>query len=70
MANREMSVPRLAVGGGRLLLAREALAVVESRRPSGTFQVGPPSYVRGTHNNKGRKSVRRMPLDRPYTPDN
>ena len=59
LLNSEMSVPRLAVDCGRLLLARDALAVVESRRPSGTFQVGPPSYVRAD-NRKRRISVRRV----------
>ena len=34
---------RLAVGPGRSLLARDALAVVASRLPRGTVQDGPPS---------------------------
>jgi hypothetical protein len=43
LANVEMSVERLEPELGRLALARDWLAVVESRRPSGTFQVGPRS---------------------------
>lgn len=41
--NMEMRVEREAEGGGRLELAALWLAVLESRRPSCTFQEGPPS---------------------------
>jgi hypothetical protein len=43
LLNDEMSVARLDVGAGRSLFAWLRLAVVESRRPSGTAQFGPPS---------------------------
>jgi hypothetical protein len=41
--NLAMSVLRLDAGEGRSLLAWLRLAVVESCRPRGTFQDGPPS---------------------------
>ena len=40
----EMSWLRLDVGGGMLLLAAAWLAVLESRLPNFTFQLGPPSF--------------------------
>jgi hypothetical protein len=43
LLNFVMRVARLDVGAGRSLLARLRLAVVESRRPRGRIQVGPPS---------------------------
>jgi len=43
----EMRVVTLEAGDGMSLFARLWLAVVESRRPSGTAQAGPPSCTRG-----------------------
>ena len=43
LAKALMRPLRLAVGPGRSLLARDALAVVASRLPRGTVQDGPPS---------------------------
>ncbi|KAJ0897523.1 hypothetical protein HanRHA438_Chr08g0346661 [Helianthus annuus] len=44
----EMSALRLDVGGGMLLLAAAWLAVLESRLPNLTPQVGPPSFIINT----------------------
>lgn len=41
--NDLMRSVRLKKGGGRSLLARDKLAVVESLRPRGTVHEGPPS---------------------------
>jgi hypothetical protein len=43
-AKRDVRLASPDVGGGMLLLAPLKLAVVESRRPTFTFQFGPPSY--------------------------
>ena len=45
LAKALMRPLRLAVGPGRSLLARDALAVVASRLPRGTVQDGPPSCM-------------------------
>jgi hypothetical protein len=45
LPNMEMNVARLEPGPGMFVLAALWLAVRESVRPSGTFQVGPPSCI-------------------------
>ncbi|THU50777.1 hypothetical protein C4D60_Mb06t23890 [Musa balbisiana] len=42
-----MRLPMLSDAGGRLAFAAALLAVLASRRPSGTFHDGPPSCMAG-----------------------